>query len=377
MRWASSTAFLEPGLFTFHFFPYDNKRHMSQNLPRILLVDDEAENLKALQRTLRADFEIVSTSDPAEALELLSKSTFEVIVSDQRMPKMNGSELLAEAARISPLCTRVILTAFTEVSEMLETINRAEIFRYVTKPWDNAELVATLQQASQTHRLRKENAELIGKLEEKNRALGNKERELIALNAELEKKVGERTQELLRANARLSDLAMTDPLTKVLNRRAFFEKFDEEIERSQRYSHAFCVAMIDVDHFKLFNDMEGHPLGDEALKRVAATLKANIRKIDVLCRYGGEEFCLVMPETDVQTGTEICERLRTSIETTIFQGSDQKAYLTISIGLSGYPDDGQSRTDLVKTADQALYAAKKAGRNRVVSVQDNASFFVS
>ncbi|MCB0406203.1 MAG: diguanylate cyclase [Bdellovibrionales bacterium] len=350
---------------------------MNKDLPRILLVDDEAENLKALERTLREHFDVVVMSDPLEALKVVGKGNFEVVVSDQRMPKMTGTELLAKVAKLSPLSTRIILTAFTEVKEILDAINRAEIYRFVTKPWDNNDLIATLKQASVTHRLRKENKELVEKLEEQNRTLITKERELKTLNLELEKKVEERTQELRTANARLSELAMTDPLTKVLNRRAFFEKFDHEIERSRRYTHPICVAMIDVDHFKLFNDMEGHPLGDEALKRVANILKANIRKIDVLCRYGGEEFCLVMPETDVSVGLEICERLRNAIETTVFQGAEQKAYLTISIGISGFPEDGQSRADLIQMADQALYAAKKAGRNRVVSGQHNASFFVS
>ncbi|MEZ4751974.1 MAG: diguanylate cyclase [Bdellovibrionota bacterium] len=350
---------------------------MKKDLPRILLVDDEAENLKALDRTLREYFEIVTLSDPLEALKIVGKGNFEVVVSDQRMPKMSGSELLAKVAKLSPLSTRIILTAFTDVKEILEAINRAEIYRFVTKPWDNNDLITTLKQASQTHRLRKENQELVEKLEEQNKTLVTKESELKTLNTELEKKVEERTQELRKANARLSELAMTDPLTKVFNRRAFFEKFDHEIERSRRYTHPICVAMIDVDHFKLFNDMEGHPLGDEALKRVANILKANIRKIDILCRYGGEEFCLVMPETDVGTGLEICERLRNAIETTVFQGAEQKAYLTISIGISGFPEDGQSRGDLIQMADQALYAAKKAGRNRVVSGQHNASFFVS
>ncbi len=332
---------------------------------RILIVDDEADNLRALERTLRGYYEVTSCETPAQALEQAKQSIFSVIISDQRMPGMAGTELLAQMAIHHPLTTRIILTAFTESKDLLDAINRAEIYRYVTKPWDNTELLLTVRQATEYHALRAHNEKLLLDLGVKTQHLTQKEQELLALNQRLEKLVESRTAELRAANERLNELAMTDPLTKIHNRRAFFARFTEELERSKRYKHAISVAMIDVDHFKSFNDMEGHICGDEALRKIAQTFIANLRKTDMLCRYGGEEFVLMMPETPIDVGMEICRRLRASIEAAAFQGQTENAYLTVSIGVAGYPQNGMTAEALVHAADQALYLAKDYGRNRV------------
>jgi diguanylate cyclase (GGDEF)-like protein len=179
--------------------------------------------------------------------------------------------------------------------------------------------------------------------------------------------VEQRTAELRDANQRLSELAMTDPLTQILNRRAFFQKFQEELDRVGRYKHPLAVAMLDVDHFKDFNDREGHVAGDEALKKLTQVSLANLRKTDLLARYGGEEFVVMMPETRVKAGLEICERLRLALENTVFEGSNKKEKLTVSLGVAGFPADGQTSEALIQAADQALYRAKQSGRNRVVS----------
>ncbi len=329
--------------------------------PRILLVDDEVENLKALERTLRDSFQVTACETPAKALAEIEKQDFAAIVSDQRMPDMTGVELLDRVCKKRPLITRIILTGFTESKDLIEAINRAEIYRYVVKPWNNQEMVATLKQAVEYHQLRTQNAALISELQ--------------VLNTDLESQVKIRTQELQEANEKLQELAVTDPLTKIFNRRVFSGKMTEEIERSRRYEHPMAVAMIDVDHFKQFNDMEGHPIGDEALKKVAHTIKGKIRKTDVFCRYGGEEFCLMMPETDLVAGKEICERLRASVENAVFQGKQGRAYLTVSIGVAGFPEHGDNISELIENADEALYQAKNSGRNRVMIKSDDASFF--
>lgn len=369
----SSSAFLDRSRSTFLFLSLNS---MTKALSRILLVDDEVENLRALERTLRGKFELMSCETPREALEAIQREDFAVIVSDQRMPGMLGTDLLAKVATTKPLITRIILTAHTDTKEILDAINRAEIYRYITKPWDNAELVVTLQQAAEHYRLLRHNQELIQKLAEKNRRLEDKEKELLTLNQSLEVVVEQRTAELRQVNERLNELAMTDPLTKLQNRRAFFQKFGEEIERSRRYKHSILVAMIDVDHFKTFNDMEGHVFGDEALKKIAQLFTSNLRKTDVLGRYGGEEFILMLPETPLEGGIEKCERLRTLIETTTFQGKKEAAYLTVSFGVAIYPQDADTPEALVKAADQALYQAKEFGRNRVVAASNlEPSFF--
>ncbi len=343
----------------------------------ILLVDDEMENLKALERTLHGRFRTVISHSPVEALSRLQHADFAVVVSDQRMPEMLGTEFLSKVAELKPTVTRVILTAFTETHEILDAINRAEIYRYVTKPWNNAELIAVLQQAVDHHWLLAQNHLLLNELSVKNKALMEKEQQLLRLNQGLEKQVKQRTVELTEANQKLNELASTDPLTHIANRRAFFQKFGEEIERSRRYKHKLVVCMVDVDHFKTFNDMEGHVCGDEALKKIAQLFVSNVRKTDLVARYGGEEFVLLMPETKLDNAFDKLDRLRTLIEATVFQGKEDKAFLTVSIGLAGFPDDGENVETLVKVADAALYEAKNSGRNRVVhSKAQNASFFV-
>lgn len=324
-------------------------------LAKILLVDDEPENLRALERTLRNDFQTIASASPEEALEQLKIEgpNIAVVVSDQRMPSMMGTEFLARVSELYPLATRMILTGYTDTREMLDAINRAEIYRYITKPWNNEELILAVRQGVERHKLRCENQQLIT--------------ELTRLNQSLEKLVDDRTAELKAANERLNELAMTDPLTKIHNRRSFMAKFGDEIERAKRYKHRLTVAMIDVDHFKKFNDMEGHLCGDEALRKIAQLLTSRLRKTDVLGRYGGEEFILLMPETRLEVGTEICERLRVGVEKEDFQGNSKVAYLTVSIGVSGMPEHGTNANDLIKNADHALYQAKQFGRNRVVT----------
>lgn len=338
---------------------------VKNQLPRILLVDDEIENIKALQRTLSERFECVGVTSAAEALDWIERGSFAAIVSDQRMPDMQGVDLLAEIAKRKPMITRVILTAHTEIADILKAINRAEIYRYILKPWENNELLTTLQQAVERNELLSENQKLV--------------LELKSLNLNLEKAVEKRTLELKLANSRLSELAMTDPLTNALNKRAFSKKLIEEVDRSSRYHHPLSLAMIDVDHFKHFNDTEGHILGDEALKKVAQLFAGNLRKSDSLGRFGGEEFIIMLPETKIQGGMEICERLRSAIEQERFQGQHKSGYLTISVGLSVFPEAGETAEDLIKAADKALYEAKQSGRNRVMTYQNvkQSSFFIT
>jgi diguanylate cyclase (GGDEF)-like protein len=333
---------------------------------RILLVDDEKDNLAALERTLRSHYDILTAQSGEDAVQFLYTTAFSAILCDQRMPGMSGTEVLEQALKLQPNCSRMALTAFTEVDAILSVVNRAQIFRFIAKPWNNADLLHAVEQAVQTTQLKVEREKLVASLTEKNQQLESKERELKALNRDLEKMVEQRTIELKKANDRLSDLAMTDPLTKLLNRRAMFSKLTEELERARRYGHPVVLGMIDVDHFKTFNDMEGHLSGDEALKKVAAILTSNLRKTDSICRYGGEEFLIVMPETKMLNAQEICNRLRGAVETTEFRGQHASAYLTVSLGLAAYPTHGTTSEALIQAADEALYEAKRIGRNRVV-----------
>lgn len=168
---------------------------------------------------------------------------------------------------------------------------------------------------------------------------------------------------------RLSKLASTDPLTGLLNRRAFLRRLDEECARSQRYGNPMVLAMIDIDHFKHVNDSFGHLAGDHAIRHVVDTVAGGLRVPDVLARWGGEEFALILPETDGKAASTTAERLRQSVEDAPLVDEPvlvDDIRLTVSIGLADFRVGRDAIEDLIGRADRALYAAKEAGRNRVM-----------
>jgi len=161
--------------------------------------------------------------------------------------------------------------------------------------------------------------------------------------------------------------ARTDTLTGLANRRVFHETLDGEIRRSRRYRWPVTVLMLDLDHFKDVNDSHGHMLGDLVLERVGGTVRHAVRDADAACRFGGEEFAVVLPETAREGGYAVAERIRRRVEQA-FQGRPVDGHdipMTISVGLATFPEDGLHADELVARADEALYGAKHAGRNRV------------
>src|SRR5271157_1166471 len=162
---------------------------------------------------------------------------------------------------------------------------------------------------------------------------------------------------------RVKQLAYLDGLTGIFNRRFFELRILEEIERARRYGTGMAVIMADIDQFKRLNDEFGHVLGDEVLRQVSSLFHQQLRKIDVVCRYGGEEFGLVLTQTNASHAISVAEKLRKMVEQWQFPGVPQT--VTISAGVAAFPDHGTDRDDLVRAADSALYAAKQAGRNRV------------
>ena len=169
------------------------------------------------------------------------------------------------------------------------------------------------------------------------------------------------------ANVTLARLATTDELTSVLNRRAFFEKAERELWRAVRYEHPMSVVLIDVDHFKAVNDNYGHAVGDEVLVALAGMLEGALRQSDVVARLGGEEFAVLLPETDGELALKITDRLRQTIEGSPMRSRAGAIELTVSAGIAERKADTTSVADLLDRADTALYAAKDAGRNRVAS----------
>jgi len=167
---------------------------------------------------------------------------------------------------------------------------------------------------------------------------------------------------------RLRQLSARDRLTGLLNRAALDARLQAEVGRARRYQQPLAVVVIDVDHFKRFNDSFGHPAGDEGLKTLAETLSAGLRASDIVARYGGEEFVVVLPEANATSAIEKIETMRHAIAGAPVKlpRRDKTAYLTISAGVACMPEDGDDPVELLDVADKRLFEAKQAGRNRII-----------
>ena len=162
---------------------------------------------------------------------------------------------------------------------------------------------------------------------------------------------------------RVKQLAYLDGLTGIFNRRFFEMRINEEIERARRYGTGMAVIIADIDHFKHLNDEFGHLLGDEVLRQVSSIFHQQVRKMDVVCRYGGEEFAILLTQTNEQQALKVAEKLRRQVQGWQFPGVPRA--ITISAGVAAFPTHGRSRDEIVRTADKGLYAAKQDGRNLV------------
>jgi len=164
-------------------------------------------------------------------------------------------------------------------------------------------------------------------------------------------------------------LACHDPLTGLYNRNKMESILSDEIQRASRYNHNISIFMLDIDHFKSVNDTYGHGVGDDVLKYIAKVIDNSIRTTDYAARYGGEEFIIILPETDILKSEELAERLRKDIADSQFTTKCNKDIrVTVSIGISSFPNNANTTHDLLKSADTAMYNAKDAGRNKVMSV---------
>ena len=167
-------------------------------------------------------------------------------------------------------------------------------------------------------------------------------------------------------NARLYELAITDELTNLYIYRYFRQRLDNEIKRSRRYFFPLALIILDIDHFKRVNDTYGHQCGDFVLKELAKIIKEEVREVDISCRYGGEEFTVILPETDLEGASTLAERLRESVEEHSFLFKKQLLKITISLGVAELSPSLSGIEELINLADIALYQAKEGGRNKVV-----------
>jgi len=343
---------------------------------KALVVDDEPDNLDLLKRTLRKEYEVFTATSGEEALKLMEGHDFSLILTDQRMPKMLGTDFLKESVKRDPTAIRILITGYSDIESVIDAINKGAVHRYVKKPWNQDELKREISVALQLQNLTTENQELVKTLKAANIKLEEQEVLLKKDLDERSKQLMAINEELKKLNSRLEGMTLQDGLTGLYNHRAFQQRLREEISRTSRSKGHFTVVFMDVDNFKNYNDRNGHPAGDELLKELAKILTGDSRKSsdegwkarasDIVTRYGGEEFALILPDTPAEGGLIKAERIRKSVETAEFPFMEHQPLkkITVSVGVATFPEHSKEAQNLIECADKAMYTSKKNGRNR-------------
>jgi len=298
-------------------FNTEERRHS------VLVVDDSEDVHRLLQARLRQEnIDLYSALEGSKALEIAASESPSLILLDLDMPDMDGFEVLrhlkeTSATRDIPV---IVLSGLHSPADKVVAFDLGAV-DYVTKPFDLMELRVRLRSAIRMSDL----IEMLGKL------------------------------------------AHIDGLTGLWNRAHFDERWAANIAENHRSERPLCIALFDLDHFKSLNDTYGHPAGDAALQGFAKLIKREIRASDIPCRYGGEEFALIMPETTPEDGAIVCERIRQELAALNWPAHPERK-VTVSIGIAGA--DGAVETSAeqwLADTDKALYRAKKGGRDRVVT----------
>lgn len=309
------------------------------SLPSILLVEDSATTAALLSKYLAGTYQLLHATDGAQAWDMLERNpSIGLIITDINMPRLTGHQLLvkirqSEDPRFKNLPVIVMTTTGDNTECNAAFLNGANDF--ITKPIDQMELRARVKVHHQL-------AQTIRELEASRRAL--------------------------------AEQVTTDPLTQLKNRRAFFENGEKHLSVARRHGTDLSIVVADLDHFKRINDSFGHRAGDEALIAVAQVLLHLTRTEDTVARIGGEEFALLLPDTNLLGAAVLAERMRVAVAHERFTVAGQTVQLTLSLGVVSYAVEHADTVDqLLNIADQRMYLAKKQGRNRICANDDEKS----
>jgi diguanylate cyclase (GGDEF)-like protein len=294
-------------------------------LNKVLIVDDDPAMLRILTAHLEAGgYEVYAASSGRRALELVQQEQPSYVVTDWEMPEMDGLELCRQIRQLElPHYLYLVFLTVRSSEDSLVAAMDAGADDFLTKPLRKHELLARLTAGAR----------------------------------------------VLLLESHLSQLASHDALSGLPSRRAFDGCAETEWQRSLRCRLPLSAVMLDIDYFKQVNDTYGHPAGDEVIRRVAGLVRQHSRKSDIVCRYGGEEFCVLLPETNEASATVWAERLRCLIADTSIPIGTTSIQVTVSLGVTGKFAEMEDRDQLVALADQCLLSAKQQGRNRVISLQ--------
>ena len=318
-------------------------------MQRILIVDDVPANIKILRELLVGNYELFVATNGRMAVEVAEAKLPDLILMDVMMPEVDGITACG-VLRSRPATAEIpviFITARSEVEDMVRGFDAGGV-DYVTKPFNPSELNARVRTHLELKRAREQLQRYGRQLEEANRQLES------------------RNDQLNEAIDQLHTAAMTDSLTGLRNRRHMTMQIQQEMVRFSRSQRVFALVLADIDHFKQVNDRFGHDCGDEVLRTVAEVLRQGLREQDNVARWGGEEFLLLLPETDVDGALLVAEKLRAQVELSTMHCQTQEIRVTLTFGVTSY--NGTTNMDeAIREADSALYMGKKRGRNCVVA----------
>ncbi|HYV84529.1 MAG TPA: diguanylate cyclase [Patescibacteria group bacterium] len=304
----------------------------------MLIVDDDQDSVDLLSRWLAMEgYEVLSATSGSEALQRIGNDHPDLVLLDLLIPPPDGMAVIRAAKRDRGMSTipLVVMTVKRDVKTKIEAL-KTGADDFIVKPFHFDELDAVMR-ASLKKRY------LYTSLERANRQLRD-------------------------ANEKLLKLSVTDDRTNLLNDRYLRRRLAEEFKRARRYGTPLSLMMIDLDHFKQVNDKYGHDCGDQILAEFAKVLLDNAREIDIVGRYGGEEFLIILPNTDGIRAAVVAERVRKAAEEHVYRHREFLVRITVSIGLASIPANQSVRTeaDFIRAADAALYRAKQTTRNKVI-----------
>jgi diguanylate cyclase (GGDEF)-like protein len=312
--------------------PADPAAAQSFRGARILVVDDDRLQCAEVARVVREwEAEVFTAQTLADALRLHKEARPDLVLLDVMMPQLDGYKLAQMFKRDTAFTPIILLTALDDLDSKRRGLS-AGADEFLTKPVNAIELQIRMSSMLRIKRL---------------------------------------AEQLEWANKNLAELATIDGLTGLVNRRVIDLRLAEEFKRARRYQHPLGCILVDIDHFKAVNDDYGHPAGDRVLVEVASAIRESVRSTDVVARYGGEEFIVILPETSAASGRIVAERIRLAIDTkTSAKASENMPSVTASLGVASSELGIASERELVQHADQALYRAKREGRNRVMLAGD-------
>ena len=299
---------------------------------RVLVVQAD-ESARALQRDLLsgAQLTVAAASSGAEALEKVRAEPPDLVVLGRSLPDMDGLDLLPQLKGTHGQFTPVLVASHrSETAERVLGLSKGAD-DYLPLPCDPDELLARV------------------------RAL---------------LRVKEMHDRVLSMQKELERLVVSDPLTGLYNRRYLVDRVGQEMDRVDRYGGTLAFAMIDLDGFKCVNDRHGHVVGDRLLRAVASEITRSLRTPDVAARYGGDEFAVILPQTQPEGALRVCERIHGALQRLTVTAGEEQVSITASLGVADYPsNDIACAEDLISAADEALYGAKRAGKNRYSAVR--------